>query len=335
MVIFVVYNLLRRALHTLWQRKFLFVLFLFGIVTLINGLLFYWIEHVVNGRGDIDLFTSFYWSVITMATIGYGDVVPESWAGRVLALETAVMGIATFTLLISVIAEEFLSRSLKKSMGLGRLKGVNILVIGDTEVCEEVINELKINMRNARIAWVLSKQPQKPLDVEFVVGDPADEDTLIRGGVSKASKAIICLSDDSKAVHTILMLKRLNRGIEVIAMARTAKSAELMREAGASLVISMKLLGRTLASAVFEPAVVEFLNEATTAKGVLDIVELTVSKKYDGSPLSTLMRSYGEEGVRYVPVALIRGTQLLPTPALDTRLKEGDRVVLIKGVIKR
>jgi len=270
-----------------------------------------------------------------MATIGYGDVVPESWAGRVLALETAVMGIATFTLLISVIAEEFLSRSLKKSMGLGRLKGVNILVIGDTEVCEEVINELKINMRNARIAWVLSKQPQKPLDVEFVVGDPADEDTLIRGGVSKASKAIICLSDDSKAVHTILMLKRLNRGIEVIAMARTAKSAELMREAGASLVISMKLLGRTLASAVFEPAVVEFLNEATTAKGVLDIVELTVSKKYDGSPLSTLMRSYGEEGVRYVPVALIRGTQLLPTPALDTRLKEGDRVVLIKGVIKR
>ncbi|RLG85216.1 MAG: hypothetical protein DRO15_07785 [Thermoprotei archaeon] len=329
MVVFAVARLLRKLISAIWRKRLSVVVALFIVMALVNGLLFYWIEGIMHGR-DIDLFTSIYWAIITMATIGYGDIYPHSVLSRILAIEASIVGIATFTLLVSVIAEDFLSRSMKRSMGFGKMKNREIVVVGDTELCREVVEELKLNKSSSKIGWILTKQPTKPMDIDFIVGDPADEDTLKRVGIDKVSKLIICLDDDSKAIHTVLTARRMNKSLEIIAVANSSKAEELLAEAGASVVISMRLLGRALASAAFEPAVIRFLEEVTTARGMADLIEVSVDERSSGATLSEFLDILRFKGVRLIPLAMARGQELIMAPTPDTKLQANDRVVLMK-----
>jgi len=324
-----------KLLVMLRRSKLSYVALVFVASVLINGFLFYLTEGVLGGRADITLWRAFYWAVVTMATVGYGDVTPETTWGTLVTVETVVVGIAVFTMLVSVLAEEFMNASLKKSMGLGRLRRVDILVIGDEETCREALDELQLNEPNARIGWLLPQPPkQPPQNVDFVAGDPTDESVLKRAAADKAGKVVVCLSDDSKAVHTVLMLRKMNRDAEVVCLAKSSKAKELLEEAGATRVIPSKILGRLLASATFEPGVADFLSEVTTAKGTADLIEYRVGKDEAGHTIAEMEASLPKKvGGRAVKVAaLIRGNNLIVAPQANSKVEEGDRLVCIKAV---
>ena len=333
-MIFAIYALLRRLIRLLLRSRPLLVLTLFALVIMFNALLFYWAEGVAGGRRDVDLFESLYWSIITSATVGYGDVTPRTAAGKLVAMEATVTGIAMFTLLVSTIAEEFLSSAMKRAMGLGRLRRVDLLVIGDTEACREVIEEVRRARPQWRIGWVLPEQPPSPpRDVEFVVGDPSNDETLVRGGVERAGHVVICLSDDSKAIHTVLAIRRLRRDVPIAALANTRRAEELLRTAGASMVVPARIVGRALASAIFEPTVTRFIEEVAAVRSAADLKEYSVSVEEEGASLGEVARSVeaGDRGARYVPLAVVRGGEIVFSPSSDFRLRRGDRVVFLKS----
>lgn len=331
-----IFVLLRKKLRMkklVTGRKLAYVALAFVIFAFINAVLFYVAENVLGGNESITFWRALYWSIVTMATVGYGDVVPSTSYGSIVAVETIIIGIAIFTMLVSTLAEEFMNRSMRKNMGLGRLKKTDILVIGDSESCKEVINELLINLPNARISWLMPQPPQKPPeDVEFVSGDPSEEETLKRAAADRARKIIICLKDDSKAVHTVLMLRKINKSAQVIAVASNDKVKELLKEAGADFITPLRLIGRVLASAAFEPSVAEFIDEITTARGVADLVERAVPKEFSGKELREFVNHLiASEGVRkYVPLAIKRETDLIVAPDPAEKIKEGDKIVLLK-----
>ncbi len=324
-----------RLLQLMRRSKLLYVALAFLASVLINGSLFYLTEGVIGGRQDITLWRALYWAVVTMATVGYGDVTPETTWGTVVTVETVVVGIAVFTMLVSVLAEEFMNASLKKNMGLGKLKRVDILVIGGEEACREALDELQLNEPHARIGWLLPQPPkQPPQDVEFVAGDPTDESVLKRAGADKAGKVIVCLSDDSKAVHTVLMLRKLNRDAEIVCLAKSEKARELLEEAGATRVIPARILGRLLASAAFEPSVADFLRDVTTARGLADLIEHVVTKSEEGKTIeeleNTLPRKHGGKAVRVV--AIIREGRMIVAPNPQEKVREGERLVCLKAL---
>ena len=90
------------------KRSKIFVLALAVILlAIILALLYMYAENV-------GFFTALYWAVITMATIGYGDVTPNTLLGRIIAIFASIAGIATFTAFVSILAEYFLSSRLQK-----------------------------------------------------------------------------------------------------------------------------------------------------------------------------------------------------------------------------
>ncbi|RLG84329.1 MAG: hypothetical protein DRO39_07595, partial [Thermoprotei archaeon] len=234
---FPIYRLLKRLLRLFARYKTLLALSLLAPMVVVNALLFYYVEVVVGGRSDLDLWAAFYWAIVTMATVGYGDIVPKTFWGRVVATEAIVAGIAVFTLMVTTLAEFFMHQTLKRIMGWGRLRRVDVVVVGSTEICRESIEELKLNMPGARIGWVLEKRPREiPEDVDFVVGSPTDENTLSRAGIKGAKYLIVCVPSDSKAIHIVLTARRLNRNLRIVAIANSSRAQELLREAGASTV---------------------------------------------------------------------------------------------------
>ncbi len=333
MSVVIIYRLRRfRRIVDRFRRNKLFFVALFFLATFVfNSVMFYYTEHVLAGREDVDIYTAMYWSIITMATIGYGDVTPSRGPGWLLAGVAAIMGIAVYTLTVSVIADAFLTHSLKKTMGLAPLKRKKIIVIGDTDSCKELVQELIANNLGDYVGWVMSRQPKGDVGVDYVVGDFGDTETLKRAGVDKAEHVALCIGDDSKTIHTLLLVRRLNKKAQVSALASTGVAEELLEEAGATRVLSARFLGRTLASSIFEPSVVDFVKEVTTARGIGDLRELEVDQSLAGKTVGE-----AEEVIRgmypgYTAtiVGVKRGGELALVPSRDLRLREHDRLILL------
>lgn len=316
------------------RNKLSYVALAFLLSVLINGVLFYFAEGILGGREGLTLWRSLYWAVITMATVGYGDVIPQTLWGTVVTIETVIVGIAIFTMLVSVLAEGFMNASLKKSMGLGKLKKVDVLVIGNEESCIEAIHELQINLPYSNIAWLLPQPPrQPPQDIDFVAGDPTDEGVLRRASAHKAGKIIVCMKDDSKAVHTVLMIRKINKEAEIITLAKTDKARELLKEAGSTRVVSARMLGRVLASSIFEPSVTDFINEVTTARGVADLVEYLAGEDEHGITVEEAERRLRDKvGVKSLRiVALVRNGEMIIAPPTHETISSGDKLVIVKA----
>jgi len=330
----VVARLLRlRVLRELGRSRFFYVVLLFIAVWITSSLLFYYSEHIVAGRSDIDLWASLYWSIITMATIGYGDITPVRGLGWVVAGITAVAGIAVYSLTISVIADMFLSRTISRAMGLRPLKGKSIIVIGDSGACIQIIDELRLSGYTSEVGFLTPEQPPSPVDVEYFIGDPGDERVLRKAGVDKARHIFICMSDDSKTLHVALLVRYLNNSAEIYALTNKSETRDLLREINVKQAISTEYFGRVLASALFEPTVLATLLDVISKRGLGDLVEVVVGDEYSGKTIGEVEASLNRDrDYRYRVIALFRDPRhYVIAPDQDIVLEKGNRLVVVKG----
>ncbi len=336
MAISIIHRLLRRLRRRrakkITRSRLMFVAGFFLTMWIVCALLFYYSEHIIAGRRDIDIWASLYWSIITMATIGYGDIVPTRGAGWLVAGFTAVMGILAYTLTVSVIADAFLQASMKKLLGLAPLKKKKILVIGDDEACYEIIDELRLNELDKETGWITASQPKKDPGVDYMVGELADEETLRKAGVGGAEHVIICTREDSQAIHLTLLARKINPETKISAIAKNAETEELLRQAGAHYTLSTRLLGRTIASSVFEPAVLEVIKELTTRQGQADLIEKTITEKQAGKTLAEIEQELNKQDPNntYKIIAMkTKTTTILPPP--QKKAQKGEKIVIVKA----
>jgi len=308
------------------------VVLFFTASWLTNTALFYLSERVVNGNTGVDVATAMYWSVVTMTTVGYGDVIPSRGVGWVVAGFAAVTGIATYSLTVSVIADSLLTASMRRVLGIAPLKDKKVVVIGDSDSCRELVDELVANGLADEVGWLMSRQPKARPPVDFMVGDLGDEDTLRRAGVGRAEHVVLCIDDDSKTLHVALLARKINREASYTAVASSLATEALLKEAGVGHVISKRVLGRFAASTIFEPSVAEFLLEVTTARGVGDLVEVSVGREASGKPVRVVEEELSIGREVYRVLALVRGRDVELAPPPDRRVEEGDRLVLLKAV---
>ena len=323
----------RKGKNRRWLSPLSYVIAAFLVSALINGYLFYFAENIVGGNEQITFWRGLYWALVTMATVGYGDVVPTTFWGHVVAGITIIIGIAIFTMLVSTLASEFMNRNLEKKMGLRKLKKQpTILVIGDHENCKEVINELIYNLPPQEIAWLLPEPPKiPPRQVEFVSGDPSEEDTLERARIREVKKVVICMKEESRTLHIILLIRKMNKHAEIIATTTDARLKELMMGAGATYVIPQGTLGRIVASAVYEPSVAEFIGEVTTARGTANLIERIASEEDAGKTLQEYVENLKkiENLENATPVAIKRNKHFIYAPRPEEKLNEKDRIILL------
>jgi len=330
LVVVIVYEVARR-LRRLLRSRVGVVIGVFLATWLLSATLFYYSEHVVAGRRDIDFAAALYWAIITMATVGYGDVTPSRGLGWAVAGFTAVMGIAVYTLTVSLIADEFMEASLRRSLGMAPLRGKEIVVIGSDEACRDLIDELVINGLGARVGWLVPERPVSEPPVDYVIGDPLKRDDLVKAGVPGARVVALCLGDDSRTLHAALAVRRLNRGARVVAVVRSGEAAELLRVAGVDYAVSSRLLGRALASAVFEPHVAWFIEEAVSARGVADVSEVEVDVGFAGLSVEEAEERLGRRGERVLVLGVVeRDGRVVLAPPRNRRLAVGERLLVLR-----
>ncbi len=221
-------------------------------------------------------FDSLYMSVITLATVGYGEVHPLSQLGRGFAIILILVGTAIIFASIGVMTSFFVELNFSKVFQQRRMmRKINQLenhyiICGADAVGEQVIERLI----KAGVQFVIIEQKDVQLDALFmrfgdytffVQGDATDEDTLRSAGVERAKGLITTLPTDAANLFVVVTAKDLNPNMKIVSRAIEPSSISKLKKVGAHHVISPNIISaERMASVVLKPNVVSFLDTIIT-----------------------------------------------------------------------
>jgi len=259
-----------------------------------------------GGRGNIQSLGDAVWyTVVTMASVGYGDYVPATAAGRIVGIVLILGGVTLFSVLTGTIASVLVAQRIKEERGLETLKlKDHLLVCGWNPYAERVLDSvfagdatgdvvLVNELPEESAAEVLARQRGRP--VRFVRGDPASEAVLDRANVRQAKAAIVmadasrglAVASDDRTTLVTLTLKSLKPDLRVTVEALDMKSETHLRRAGADdIVVSGEFNGFLLSSAAVAPGIAQVVRPLLSTSGS-ELRRVNVPAEYVG-------RTYGE-----------------------------------------
>lgn len=285
---------------------------------------------------EVTLFKSAYWGIVTLSTVGYGDISAYSVEGKIITIFLIIVGLTVYVSVISKFGSFIIGRGLKEAKGLKKCEYENhVVVLGMNDIIEEAIRQLSHG--ECKIAAVVETSEDVDravmLGVFPILGDPTQPDSLEMANVGKADTVLINLQDDSKTILAALACRKVTKSIKVVASIKQRQLIELVKESGVESVISPEALtGRMLASAVFEPHVIDFVDDVTSGVEGADLREFNVrgtsiAGSRVGDALTSLRRATGALIVGLVRLDGI--AQEITNPGDDEIIGEGDKVILL------
>ena len=290
------------------------------IAKIIILLLILWITATIGIQfledGDLkEVQNAFWWTIVTITTVGYGDYSPETFYGRVLAIFLMLAGIGLVSTVTGSISSIFTTRKIMQGRGLEMVESSNhIVVCGWNENIEHLlscmgqivddnkddivlINDLtedQLNSVKARFA---------NLDLSFVRGDHSNESTLKLANLKDASSLIV-ISDDSipedddKTILTTLTVKNLYPHLKVIAYVTERKKIPYLKRANADEVITDENFKSFLAAThIIEPGVPQAVNQLLDVHSKHRFKSEKIDAKFIGKSFRNLFNYYKDNNL--------------------------------------
>ncbi|MDE3057429.1 MAG: NAD-binding protein [Bacteroidota bacterium] len=305
------FDIFRRAIKY-FRRNALAQLSL-AIIALINvgALLVYFSE----GHKNHSQFTSFgdalWWAVVTVATVGYGDKVPITIAGRIFGSITIISGMILISLFTATISSVFVARKIKESQGLQDIDFTgHVLVCGWNSHVEEILRIFGLYgpKENAMKVVLVNDAPPdrmeviteafRNLDLKFVRGDYTREPVLNRAGAKEAFAAIIVpdtnlqtgTMSDEKTLLALLTIKSLNPKVKVIAHILDRENLQHIKRASADeVIVSDQHIGFFLANQILYPGAPQVAMELLNYEHGNDIHRVPIPQEFVGKTYEELL----------------------------------------------
>lgn len=302
---------------------------LIGLVTLATN----WYVHFE----DLNWLDSVWLALVSITTVGYGDVVPQTAAGRYMTMILIVSGVGLFTYALSGILVYVTEGHLRNVWGLRKMQqelkrmAGHVVVCGAGRVGQEAIKQLrKDGVQVVAIESDLEKVARlKEIGIIALHGDATDDDLLRQAGVERARGLIACLPNDAANLLVTLSCKGLNPSCRVVARANRPEVAAKLTQVGADSVVSPAIIGGSrMALSVVKPASVAFVETLVDlGKSDLEIEELSVAP---GSPLAgrTLRDSRIREDFSSNILAIKRGEEIMLNLTPDQSIQAGDLLIV-------
>ncbi|HEY1810130.1 MAG TPA: voltage-gated potassium channel protein [Acidobacteriaceae bacterium] len=197
-----------------------------------------------------DLVTALYYAMVTMSTVGYGDIVPLTPEARLFTVSVIVLGVAVFATSLTAVIAPLVGQSLQRIMkrkGAGMKRENHFVVIGNTPLAVNTWRELA--RRGRPVTRVLREKPEEGQvkeDVDLVVGDPSMTDTLKEAGADKAEAVLAMMADDSENAFCVLAVRELGSGTRTVAAVNDARHLGRVKLVQPDVVIAPQVLGGEL-----------------------------------------------------------------------------------------
>ena len=294
--------------------------------------------HLMGG-GSYAWFDCLYMTVITVTTIGYGEMLDFAAhpAGRVFTIFVAFFGVGIATYVISSItalaADSRLReawRKRKMEQAIAQLKG-HYLICGWGPAAPHLAAELASTGRPFVVVAPTGSGASLPTGQPLpylIEGDPTDDDRLQRAGILQAAGVFAAAPEDPINIVITVAARRLNPSLRIISCVTDPAHAPKMRVAGADSTVSPTAIGGLrMASEMIRPSVVTFLDTMLREPArALRIEEITVGSPADGHTLAQLNLNRPGEALL---VAVRRGADWVFHPSDAHRIAKGDVLVFM------
>jgi voltage-gated potassium channel len=273
-----------RVLVALAEREGFSRILLAGIVLVVVSAVVVW---ALETQSDEPLITNvwegLWYSLVTIASVGYGDYTPKTVWGRIYGAFLIVAGVALFSFMSATIASILVAQRIREGRGLEAIKFKNhILLCGWNNYAERIIRGITQAQVGERAQVVLVNQlPEEQVtevmlriadlvEARYVRGDPASEVVLERASARDARSAIVLadtsvpgmIPTDERTTLIILALKGVKKDLKVSAEALEMESEMHLRRAGADdLVVRGEFNGFLLSSSALAPGVPEVVRQ--------------------------------------------------------------------------
>jgi voltage-gated potassium channel len=198
-----------------------------------------------------DLVSALYYAMVTMSTVGYGDITPQTTEAKLFAVSIIVLGVAVFATSLTAVIAPLVTRSLQRIVNRKdkRMPRENhFVVIGKTPLAVNTWRELA--RRGHPVTRLLRQEPETglPDDVDMVIGEPSDADVLRKAGADKAQAVLAMLDDDSENAFVVLAVRELSGKARTVAAVNDANHLARVQLVQPDVVIAPQILGGELAA---------------------------------------------------------------------------------------
>jgi voltage-gated potassium channel len=214
---------------------------------------------------------SLYMTMITITTVGFGEVKPLSHAGQQFTVLLLVASIVSVGFSVTTVIRFLFEGQIVEAMR-GRRMERSISNLKEHYIicgCGIVGREVATELRDADVPFVIvDRDPEeselaRDPDVLFLKGNAEDDAVLVEAGIERAKGLIAVTPDDAINVFVVLSARQLNSGLTIVARASEEPTIGKLMKAGANRVVSpYQLVGRRIASVLLRPSIVDFLDVA-------------------------------------------------------------------------
>jgi voltage-gated potassium channel len=282
---------------------------------------------------------SLYMTVITITTVGFGEVRNVSETGRVFTIFIIFSGMGIIAYILGLVAQVMIDLQMRSIIGrtaLGfkmRSMKDHYILCGFGRIGKVISCELK---RHKVPMVVIESDPEmrqvlEQDNIPYINDDATSEDVLIEAGIERAKGLVAVVASDANNLFITMTARGLNPGLFILARADEEQTEKKLIRAGANKVVLPYIIGgRRMARTIVSPAVTDFLDFTLYDKEMgLEMAEAVVDQKCSLKNVK-LMDSGIRQQMDVIIVAVRKADgQMEFNPSSQTRIEAGDTLICL------